>query len=1292
MIRSGIETNFAEKAQSLQSLVAFLESTSAKIHRQVETDLSAGGHPRAAAAALRRSQSLSDRVKQLTSNINEILGEGRKLTRGNSIQRFLRSSEDASTLKSLNDQVLEAKSRFQLQGTVSIELVVNEIIKTAQMAELERDLSSIHTVDAGYRASVNGRKSKWLEGTRIELLKDIEDWSTGDGTDDARAAARIFVLVGAAGTGKSTIAVQVARTLDKAGVLGGSFFFERGVEELSATRYVFPTLAVQLARSHQTLAPFIAEGISKHRRNGKTQHLSYALDELIMEPLRLVPEDHWPSRPIVFVLDALDECSEQSQIPEMLYLLLKHMRSLPFPLRLFLTTRPDYQVQDAFASSEWQSEPDPFQLHSVPAGIVRDDISRFIEHQLSKLGIIDAIKAIQGDAIDRLTDAADGLFIYASTCLEFLHQYKRDLRRSLELVLDHPLNVNTLDILYDIVLRNAFSENILRHPDLGPLIPAVLGALAVLQDQLVPASLCDLLMLRSSSLDEILERLQSVLTFGINQPIRLLHASFPQYLADPSRCHDIPKISDHPSFRGHDHLAMKCLKALLHNSNLTRNICNLKDPLVPRNEIPELNERLTASLLPHVRYACLYWSVHLGYSNPSSETTELLRDFAETKMLNWMEALGRIEVVATSFNRVLKWYKEGDRTTTLLHHGLRFILSYISCIQTCPFQVYMSALSFTPSKCLLREAYPRQEDHFPSIDVLEGLDETWGPCLRVMEGHHGRIKSIALSHDGLWIASASSSNIDIWDIESGSLLRTLSNDEYWVMGSALSLDNRIITGDWVGIITIWNATTGAPLKVIHLEADRPKIKEIGLCRASNALDVAQRIAVLYYPDDLQVLDIDGRVLHQWNHRIPVSSDISLDWSVDARYLAVSDPCSQDNKIIIYDATSSSFWKELVGHEGDVQTLRIIPEPRLDLLVSGGKDCTVRLWKMEAQECLHVFRGHTSNVWTVTVDPSSTIVASGSWDSTIRLWSIQDKTCVALFSDVEFAITALDFTQDGKTLASGDDTGMLSLWDVDLGLVLPQKFVPDVDCGPVCRISPDCQFAATQSQKGDPIGIWRLQDDHFLSTIESASYSDASFSIVNSSDGRCIAIMWSPPLRASNINVIPVHEMTEETYSLIPDDVQASLGYAYSLTMHLVGVSLDGRHIWMQSASGNETGWEILDRQTNDVIRVGANEAPPVDVKGPKPQLRYALARSSGWLVDQWTDRRIAAWIPSGYRCQQIRIIRHDDLVATLLSVNRHRITVLRLKTNKGGSGGEEDSDLRWQNAYRCIGRALPHLQ
>jgi cytidylate kinase len=69
------------------------------------------------------------------------------------------------------------------------------------------------------------------------------EWVDGD---DAHP---IFWLSGPAGTGKSTIAHDIAKTCDSGNVLGASFFFARATLHRDNTAKFILSLAYQLAES-----------------------------------------------------------------------------------------------------------------------------------------------------------------------------------------------------------------------------------------------------------------------------------------------------------------------------------------------------------------------------------------------------------------------------------------------------------------------------------------------------------------------------------------------------------------------------------------------------------------------------------------------------------------------------------------------------------------------------------------------------------------------------------------------------------------------------------------------------------------------------------------------------------------------------------------------------------------------------------------------------------------------------------------------------------------------------------
>lgn len=52
-----------------------------------------------------------------------------------------------------------------------------------------------------------------------------------------------------------------------------------------------------------------------------------------------------------------------------------------------------------------------------------------------------------------------------------------------------------------------------------------------------------------------------------------------------------------------------------------------------------------------------------------------------------------------------------------------------------------------------------------------------------------------------------------------------------------------------------------------------------------------------------------------------------------------------------------------------------------MLITGGKDLSIRVWDVNSGECLQVLEGHTHLVRSVAYDPLRKRVLSGSYDKT-----------------------------------------------------------------------------------------------------------------------------------------------------------------------------------------------------------------------------------------------------------------------------------------------------------------------
>lgn len=183
-------------------------------------------------------------------------------------------------------------------------------------------------------------------GTREEVLRKVFDWV------DTQATAPVYRMNGLAGIGKSTIARTVVEQAEEEGMIVCGFFFARGDNELSSAGKVFPTLAYQLA---QKLQPYMhkLENVVKADADVAYLEILKQFKKLIREPLNAVEN----GRTVLFVLDALDECSDASKAKQLLSSLLSNMHAGSKPVRVLITSRPEYHIRSVlrqYDSSTYQ--------------------------------------------------------------------------------------------------------------------------------------------------------------------------------------------------------------------------------------------------------------------------------------------------------------------------------------------------------------------------------------------------------------------------------------------------------------------------------------------------------------------------------------------------------------------------------------------------------------------------------------------------------------------------------------------------------------------------------------------------------------------------------------------------------------------------------------------------------------------------------------------------------------------------------------------------------------------------
>lgn len=101
------------------------------------------------------------------------------------------------------------------------------------------------------------------------------------------------------------------------------------------------------------------------------------------------------------------------------------------------------------------------------------------------------------------------------------------------------------------------------------------------------------------------------------------------------------------------------------------------------------------------------------------------------------------------------------------------------------------------------------------------------------------------------------------------------------------------------------------------------------------------------------------------------------------------------------------------------------------LYSASRDSLIRAWALADGKEASRFAGHKGEVSALALQPRGDLLASGGRDGTIRLWDVKLAKQVRCISCAN-SVLHLAFSPDGKVLASADRNGRLNFWVPETG--------------------------------------------------------------------------------------------------------------------------------------------------------------------------------------------------------------------------------------------------------------------
>ncbi|KAF8260405.1 hypothetical protein EI94DRAFT_904934 [Lactarius quietus] len=234
---------------------------------------------------------------------------------------FIRSQVDKK-IEDFRSTLMQLHKAFVDEASITTEITALQILDdvgiiSANVGRISSQLDGMATqlkwvsshisdaeLDAKIREIPYGTGSRFtpekgcLSGTRTAFLDFIVDWVNDP------ASERCLILFGQAGTGKSSIAHEIARRFNNMHRLTSSFIFLRKEQSKREAYHLFTTLARDLSDRYPSFKDALGRVVKDNSslRVG-TRDYETLFQSLILEPL----EDLHIVGPILVVIDALDE-------------------------------------------------------------------------------------------------------------------------------------------------------------------------------------------------------------------------------------------------------------------------------------------------------------------------------------------------------------------------------------------------------------------------------------------------------------------------------------------------------------------------------------------------------------------------------------------------------------------------------------------------------------------------------------------------------------------------------------------------------------------------------------------------------------------------------------------------------------------------------------------------------------------------------------------------------------------------------------------------------------------------
>jgi serine/threonine protein kinase len=306
----------------------------------------------------------------------------------------------------------------------------------------------------------------------------------------------------------------------------------------------------------------------------------------------------------------------------------------------------------------------------------------------------------------------------------------------------------------------------------------------------------------------------------------------------------------------------------------------------------------------------------------------------------------------------------------------------------------------------------------PARDGPEASDAAAPARPLQLAGHRGPVVAVAGGDGDRWIVSAGAdATVRLWSAASGALVRTIEVPEGPVTAFAVA-ERRALTGHDGGTIVLWDLELGEKLATFQ-----------------HGSEAIAGLAFVGGAETFVASRGDGSVA-LFRLGTPAASATLLDGEESAGPMLAAAPArglvvsgGRDGSVRLWRADGPRLVRTWRHPAGDLGPVALSADGAL--VAAAADDGTVRVWRNASRAGVQARLGrrleaHAGRVTALALGPEGVLASAGE-DGAVKLWHVGGEVRVRALGDGIGRVGGLSFSRDGRRLYAAGADGVIRVW-------------------------------------------------------------------------------------------------------------------------------------------------------------------------------------------------------------------------------------------------------------------------